>query len=134
MGFTLPFCADFIFLFFCCCWWWSLCLAYIDITVEERKRSVLWGLRLFQTEADFRGGVPSMQKLPPPLPPAALLVVAQGYQRFPLSKPVVGQNMTLHAVPAYYTGLLIPTKLLPSRLIQLHVHPDFSNPLRWNVY
>ena len=29
------------------------------------------------------------------------MVGAQGYQRFPLSKPVVGRNIALDAVPAY---------------------------------
>ena len=44
-------------------------------------------------------GVPRMQKfkLPPPHPP---LVGAQGYQRFPLCKPVVYQNIALDAVLA----------------------------------
>ena len=42
-----------------------------------------------------RGGVPRMQKLNTPL------VEAQGYQQFPLSMPVVGRNIALHAVPAY---------------------------------
>ena len=36
---------------------------------------------------------------PPPLPPP--LVGAQGYHMFPLFKPVVGQNIALHAAPAY---------------------------------
>ena len=40
-------------------------------------------------------GVPRMHKLRAPL------VEAQGYQRFPLSEPVVGRNVALHAVPAY---------------------------------
>ena len=39
-------------------------------------------------------------------------------------KPVVGQSIALHAVPAY-TGLL-PTQFLPSRLIQLHFFPICS--------
>ena len=40
---------------------------------------------------------------------------AQGYQRFPVSKPVVAQNIASHAVPAYraFTYLV-------SRLTQLH--------------
>ena len=42
-----------------------------------------------------------MQKL------RALLVGAQGYHKFPLSKPVVGQNIALDAVPAYRAS--IPT-------------------------
>ena len=29
------------------------------------------------------------------------MVVAQGYQRFPLSKPVVGPNTPVYAIPAY---------------------------------
>ena len=37
-------------------------------------------------------------EIPPP-PPS--LVGAQGYQMFPLFKPVVGLNIALHAVPAY---------------------------------
>ena len=40
------------------------------------------------------GGVPWMQKL------KASLVGAQSYQRFPFSKPVVGQNIALHAYRA----------------------------------
>ena len=47
------------------------------------------------------GGVTQMQKL------RALLVGAQGYHKFPLSKPVVGQNIALDAVPAYRAS--IPT-------------------------
>ena len=43
-----------------------------------------------------RGGVPRMQKLRGPL-----LVGAKHNQRFPLSKPVVGRYIALHAVPAY---------------------------------
>ena len=35
------------------------------------------------------------------MPPPPPLVGAQGYQRFHLSEPVVGQNLALHAVPAY---------------------------------
>ena len=30
----------------------------------------------------------------------ASLVATQDYQRFPLSKPAVGQNIALHAMPA----------------------------------
>ena len=54
------------------------------------------------------GGVPWMQKL------KALVVAAQGYQRFPLSKPVVGQNIAVDAGPSYRAS--IPTWFL---LIQL---------------
>ena len=34
------------------------------------------------------------------------LVGTHGYHRFPLSKPVVGQNIALHAAPAYRTSTL----------------------------
>ena len=44
-----------------------------------------------------------MQKLKPPSP--SPLVGAQGYQRLPLSKHVVGQNVALDAVPAYMASL-----------------------------
>ena len=39
-----------------------------------------------------------IQKLRPPLPNR---VGAQGYESVPISKPVVGQNIALHAMPAY---------------------------------
>ena len=48
-----------------------------------------------------------MQKVKTPL------VGAQGYQMFPLSKPVVGQNIALHAVPAYGASIYIPSFCLP---------------------
>ena len=47
-----------------------------------------------------RAGVPRMPKLQVPL------LGAQGYQRFPFSKPVVGHNIAVDAVPALLTGLL----------------------------
>ena len=47
------------------------------------------------------GGVPQMQKSKAPL------LGAQGYLRFPLSKLVLGKNITLDAVPAYRVS--IPT-------------------------
>ena len=67
-------------------------------------------------------------KSAPPPPPAVgyrgsrlrtSLVGAQDYiyQRFPLSKPVVGQKIALHAVPAFRASTYL---VLPSRLIQLH--------------
>ena len=49
---------------------------------------------------------------------------AQGYQRLPLSKHVLGQNIALDAVPAYMAS--VPTYFLPSRLIQLHFFPNVS--------
>ena len=57
-------------------------------------------------------------KAPPPL------MEAQGYQRLPLSKYVLGQNIALDAVPAYRA--YVPTYFLPSRLIQLHFFQNFS--------
>ena len=44
-----------------------------------------------------------MQKL------RADLVGAQGYQRLPLSKPVVGRNVVVHAVPAYRASTYLVT-------------------------
>ena len=38
---------------------------------------------------------------PPPTHTPTPLVGAQGYHRFPLSKPVVGPNIALHTMPAY---------------------------------
>ena len=38
----------------------------------------------------------------------ALLVGSQGYQRFPVSKPVVGWNIAMPAVPAY-RAVYLPT-------------------------
>ena len=35
------------------------------------------------------------------------LMGVQGYQRFPLSKPVVGQNVALNAVPALSVSLCV---------------------------
>ena len=46
------------------------------------------------------------------------MVRAQGYSRFPLSKPVVGPNIAMHAVPAYSSSILTWFQL--SRVIQLH--------------
>ena len=58
------------------------------------------------------GGIQRMQKVPPPHPPL-LLLLPQGYQRFPLSKPVVGQNIALHAAPAYRRDRKLPSFCLP---------------------
>ena len=69
----------------------------------------------------LRGGVPRMQKLGD-----------QGYQRFPLSKPVVGQNIALHAVPVYRASM--PTWFLPFWLIQLHFIQISPNLRRWNLF
>ena len=54
------------------------------------------------------GEVPWTQKLPPPL---RTRMGAQGYQRFPLSKPVAGQNIALHATPADRAS--VPSFCLP---------------------
>ena len=43
----------------------------------------------------LHGGVPWVQKW------RVSLMGVQGYQRFPLFKPVVGHNIALHTVPAY---------------------------------
>ena len=76
----------------CCCWWWWCCCCcccyvvffffFISFFLSSR-----WGTA--DAELEIKD---------PPLPPP--LVGAQGYQRFPQSKPVVGQNIALHAAPA----------------------------------
>ena len=40
------------------------------------------------------------------------LVGAMGYQRFPLSKPVAGQNTALHALPADRASTYLVSALL----------------------
>ena len=56
-----------------------------------------------------------MQKL------RATLVGAQGYPRFPLSKPVIGLNIALCVMLCLLTGFLpIPSDNLPSQFIQLY--------------
>ena len=67
------------------------CQFSIDVTEESLFASI-------NLDTKARGGEPRMQKL------SASLVRAQGYQRFPLFKPVVGRNIALHAVHAL--GLL----------------------------
>ena len=57
-------------------------------------------------------GVPRMQKLRAPL------VGTQGYQRFPLSKPVEGLNIALHSVSAYRASIYLVSAFLPH--FQLH--------------
>ena len=69
-----------------------------------------------------RGGLPQMQKLRAPL------VGAQGYQKFPLSKPVVGQNIALHVVPAYW----VSTYLVSAFPAHSTSSPNFSNAQQWN--
>ena len=65
---------------------------------------------------------------------SAPLVGAQGYQMFPLSKPVVGRDIALHAVPV--TWLLNPSTCLvfafPAHSTSFTL--NFFNPQRWNVY
>ena len=53
-------------------------------------------------------------------------VRAQGYQRFPLSKPGVGGNIAFACCACLPTGLA-PTKSLASRFspIQFHIFADF---------
>ena len=48
-----------------------------------------------------------------PPPPTPSLVGAQGYQRFPLSESVMGQNIALDAVPAYGAFLYLPSFCFP---------------------
>ena len=57
------------------------------------------------------------------------LVGAQGYQRFPLSKPVVGQNIALGAVPAYRASVVYLVSAFPA---ELHFSPNFfSDEMRF---
>ena len=56
------------------------------------------------------------------IPPTPLVGAAQGYQRFPLSKPSVRQNIALDAVPAY--GASIPIQFLPSQIRFLQISPN----------
>ena len=91
------------------------------------------------------GGVPRMHKL-------RELVGAQGYQRFPLSKHAVGQNIAVHAVPAYrastylvsaflaHSTLFYPLMSRPDMTFAVdwalnnnYLSPLLFNPQRWNV-
>ena len=55
---------------------------------------------------------------------------AQGYQRFLLSKPVVGQKIALHAAPADRASIyLVPAFLIHSSSFSL----NFSDPQQRNV-
>ena len=72
-------------------------------------------LQQFLSDCTFspRGGVPRMQKLSAPL------MGAQGYQRFPLSKPVVRRNIAVYAAPVYRASTYL-----------VYVFPAHSPP-RW---
>ena len=50
-----------------------------------------------------------MQKIRPPPPPSP----PQGYRRFLIYKPGVGQNIALHAAPADRTSFYPPSFCLP---------------------
>ena len=52
---------------------------------------------------------------------------AQGYQRFPLSKAVVGQNIAVHAVPAYRASTYL-VSAFPVHSASFST--NFSNPQR----
>ena len=57
---------------------------------------------------------------------------ARDYQRFLLSKPVVGHNIiALHAVPAYGASTYL-VSAFPAH--STSISPKFSNPQRCNVY
>ena len=62
------------------------------------------------------GGVSRTQKLrfPPPTNRPPPLMGSQGYQRFPLYKPGVGQNMAVHATPADRTSTYLHSFYLPN--------------------
>ena len=67
-------------------------------------------------------GVPQMQKLRAPL------VGAQGYQRFPLSRPVVGLDIALDAVTAYRASTYLVVCLPGSfNFISRHISPILNS-------
>ena len=70
-------------------------------------------------------GVPRMQKF------GAHLVGAQGYQRFPLSKSMVGQNIAVHAVPAYMASTYL-VSAFPAHSTSFSLNVSILQ--RWNVY
>ena len=98
-----------------------------------RRIGYAWPVRLTALRTPIashrrpRGGEPRMQKLRPPPPPHPVthLVGAQGYQRFPLSKPVIGQTIALHAVCAYRASTYL-VSAFPAHSISCS--PNFSNP------
>ena len=80
--------------------------------------TTLFGDSLYQVLYVF--GIPRMQKL-----------WARGYQRFPLSKPVVGRNIALHDMPTYMASTYL-VSAFPAHSTSFS--PNVSNPQRWNVY
>ena len=71
--------------------------------VQADMEPLRWGT----ADAEITAPPPS-PPAPPPSPPAPtpLLVGGKGYQKFPLSEPVVGQNIALvAAVPAYRAAI-----------------------------
>ena len=68
-----------------------------------------------------------MQKLRVPV------VGAEGCQRIPLSKPVVGSNIDLHALSAYKASFYLPIgSAFPAHSTSFSL--NFFNPQGWNVY
>ena len=59
----------------------------------------------------------------------ALPVGAQGYEKFQLSKPVVGQNIALHAVPADRANYLVSALPIDSTSFP----PNLPDLQQWNV-
>ena len=59
------------------------------------------------------------------------LVGTQGYQRFPISKPVVGHSVALRAVSVYMTSTYL-VSAFPAHSTSFH--PNFFNPQRLNVH
>ena len=66
-----------------------------------------------------RGGVPRTQKL------RTTLVGARSYRRVPLTKPVVGQNVALRAVPADRTSAYL-VSAFPNHSTSLFFFPNFT--------
>ena len=84
-----------------------------------------------QHKGEPRGWVPQKKKKKnPPPPPPPPPTCQKGYQKFPLSKLVVGQYIALHAVPAYRAfTYLVSGFLAHSTSFSL----NFFNPQWWNV-
>ena len=75
------------------------------------------------------GRITDIESKPPPLshPPTYSLVGAQGYQRFPLSKPGVGQNIALHDAPADRTSTCFVSAF------QIHLTSFLAKLLRFST-
>ena len=92
--------------------WFSV----LDVIVQKHKhgptrpRFTLFDPLQFLPE---KWGTANAEIKPPPLPPPG---GSPGLSSVPLSKPVVGQNIAFHAVPAYRQGFCLLSFCLPGLL------------------